>query len=114
MDPPIYLRAARVVQTLGWDNFRPRLVVKGVALPLTLMLLEALVVGYFLTRSAASLMCETVPEDPAGYICAVGVLRRSPPGLILVATGWVCARACLVAVGRAISMRRTRVLLNRE
>jgi hypothetical protein len=120
MEEPDFMVAAREAQALGWGNFAPELMVRCIAIPVTLHLLEVLVVGYFVLRVTAVVKCETVPGDAASYQCAASVLHRGPVVAFFCIMGLILARAILPDL--LVELRRmseevpgvhTRVLLNR-
>jgi hypothetical protein len=109
------------VQLLGWKYFMPGLVVQSIAVPLTLWLLEVVVVGYVLLRVAGVVFCETGTVmawvgTSSQYQCSTKVLHWGPLALVVLTVGLLLARAIVEGVlsVMTVPMVHTRELRNRE
>jgi hypothetical protein len=126
---PALVRSAQFCLALGFQRFHTGLVVRGVAVPLTLCLLEVLVVGHYLLRVCTVVLCRAAPAaartatgrvvtgaaEVAQYQCAVNVVQRGPFKMLLAVMLLLCVRAILRGcLPRVLPQVRTRVLLNRE
>jgi hypothetical protein len=103
----------------AWLLLQPTLAVRRIAIPLTRLLLELLVVESFLLRAAPILLCGTSTVGKEGKTredrCTAEVMRTVPLVLFSVAAGIVCMQtAKLGRLDWLIPRVHTRELMNRE